>query len=170
MTTCTHDLCELPIPACYSLNGTPMVSMSTDDMAVCGKERKLVEDFKKEIGKRFTITDGGELQWFLGLEIKQNQAERTIALNQKAYIEAMAAKFGLSEAKPAYTPLEAGVVLTKDQEPKEPINVPYQEACGHVLWPAVIRHNTDTGTGFSHALFAGFLVLKNTKKIWASRF
>src|SRR5271154_2741054 len=33
-----------------------------------------------------------------------------------------------------------------------------------------IRHNTDTGTGFSHALFAGFLVLKNTKKIWASRF
>src|SRR5271154_6804460 len=28
-----------------------------------------------------------------------------------------------------------------------------------------LRHNTDTGTGFSHALFAGFLVLKNTKKI-----
>jgi hypothetical protein len=78
------------------------------------------------------------LQWFLGLEIKWNRAEKTIVLNQKAYIEAMASKFGLSEAKPAYTPLELGVVLTKDQEPEELINVPYQKACGHVLWPAVM--------------------------------
>jgi hypothetical protein len=50
----------------------------------------------------------------------------------------MAEKFGQSTARPAYTPMEVGAVLTKADESSKPITAPYQEACGHVLWPAVI--------------------------------
>ena len=133
--------------------GVLVVSVSTDDMTVSGGDRKSIQDFKKEIGKRFTITDGGPLTWFLGLEVKRNRDERVIALNQKGYIEAMAARFGLTDAKPAYTPLESGAVLSKDQEPDDPINVPYQEACGHVLWPAIM---TRPDVQFAIGLLARF--------------
>jgi hypothetical protein len=61
-----------------------------------------------------------------------------IAINQKAYLELTASRFRISEANPIHTPMEPGAVLSKDQCPKDLINVPYHEACGHVLWPAVI--------------------------------
>ena len=76
----------------------------------------------------------------LGFEVKHNRKERWIALNQQGYIEAMAKKFGQENMKPAYTLMEPGVVLSKDQCPNEPIDIPYQQACGHLLWPAIVDH------------------------------
>ena len=58
-----------------------------------------------------------------------------ITLNQKSYIEAMAKKFGQDSARLTHTPLEPGIILSKDQCPKVPIDEPYQVACSHVLWP-----------------------------------
>ena len=58
-------------------------------------------------------------------------------INQCAYLEAMAKRFQLEDAKPVYTPIDTGAVFSMDQCPEKGIDVPYQEACGHVLWPAV---------------------------------
>jgi hypothetical protein len=61
-------------------------------------------------------------------------------MNQKAYLESMATRFHLVDAKPAYIPMEPGANYSADQSPAIPINMPYQEACGSVLWPAVVTH------------------------------
>jgi len=34
--------------------------------------------------------------------------------------------------------MDASAVYSKDQCPSQPISAPYQEACGHILWPAII--------------------------------
>jgi hypothetical protein len=91
-----------------------------------------------DLRKHFEITDLGEIQWLLGFEIRRDRRARTITINQKAYLEAMATRFGLTQANLMYTPMEPGAVLSKDQCPHYPIDAPYHEACGHMLWPAVI--------------------------------
>src|SRR5271154_4720434 len=50
----------------------------------------------------------------------------------------MAELFRLSDAKPMRTPMEVGAIYSKEQCPSIPIAAPYQEACGHALWPSLI--------------------------------
>jgi len=60
-----------------------------DNMAITSKTANDVLKFKSELRKHFNIADGSELQWFLGFEIKQDQAVQTISINQHNYIERM---------------------------------------------------------------------------------
>ena len=64
--------------------------------------------------------------------MKRNRTEQMIALIQKPYIEVMAKKFSQDTARLAFTPLEPGMILSKDQCPKVLIDEPYQVAGGHV--------------------------------------
>jgi hypothetical protein len=132
------SLCDSSLFIRFNDQGGLIIPVSTDDMAVAASSRKVLDGFKEEFGRHFKITDEGELRWLLGFEVVRNRKERTIAINQKAYIEVMAKKFGQEFARPTYTPLETGIELSKEQCPSEPINVPYQEACGHILWPAIV--------------------------------
>src|SRR5215510_3046175 len=93
-----------------------------------------------ELWKYLLIMDGGELRWMLGFEVKRDRHVKTIVMNQQAYIEAMAMKFGQVPAKPAYTLMEAGLSLEDHKLSQERTDVPYQEACGHILWPAMVMH------------------------------
>jgi hypothetical protein len=121
-----------------------IVAVATDDMAVTGNSLTAVNNFKSEIKEYYDITDLGEIRWFLGFEIKRDQAARTISINQKAYIQSMAAKFSVDNGKNINLPMLPGEILTCDQSPFTPAqysemkNVPYAEAIGHVLWPVMI--------------------------------
>jgi hypothetical protein len=119
---------------------TTIIPMSTDDMPVTGSSHVAIDPFKREVATYFDITDVGELMWMLGFEIRHDHKARTIAINQKAYLEAMAAKFYLTSVKLTHILLESGTDYNEVQCPDTTIDVPYQEACGSVLWPAVISH------------------------------
>ncbi|GJT20737.1 retrovirus-related pol polyprotein from transposon TNT 1-94 [Tanacetum coccineum] len=56
----------------------------------------------------------GELNFFLGLQIKQ--MEDNIFFNQSKYIKEMLKKFGLEDSKPMKTPMSFDTKLTKDEE------------------------------------------------------
>ncbi|GJX57532.1 copia protein [Tanacetum coccineum] len=56
----------------------------------------------------------GELNYFLGLQIKQ--MEDGIFFNQSKYIKEMLKKFGLEDSKPMKTPMSSDTKLTKDEE------------------------------------------------------
>jgi hypothetical protein len=118
-------------------DGKLIVPVSTDDMLIAGSTLKAIEVFKGELKVRFKVTDLGELKWLLGFEVKRDQVARTITINQKAYIEVMTEWFGLTDAKRVWTPMEAGFVF-EESKPEDVIEVPYQEVCRHVLWPAII--------------------------------
>jgi hypothetical protein len=121
-----------------------VIAVATDDMALTSKRRIDIEKLKEEISRHWDISDKGELSWYLGFEVKQNRAARTISINQYSYIEQMTEKFRLTNAKPVSTPMEPGAQFTKEQGPSTPTqmmrmrNVPYAEAIGSVLWPVMI--------------------------------
>jgi Reverse transcriptase (RNA-dependent DNA polymerase)/gag-polypeptide of LTR copia-type/Zinc knuckle len=115
-----------------------VVPVATDDMTVAGTPLSAVQAFKREMAERYEITDLGEVRWLLGFEVVRNRQARTISLSQRSYIEAMANRFRIADSKPVYTPMEAGVDYSKPEHLKRPADAPYREACGHLLWPAMI--------------------------------
>ncbi|GKB40787.1 retrovirus-related pol polyprotein from transposon TNT 1-94 [Tanacetum coccineum] len=62
----------------------------------------------------FEMSMMGELNFFLGLQIKQ--MEEGIFFNQSKYIKEMLKKFGLEDSKPMKTPMSSDTKLTKDKE------------------------------------------------------
>ena len=118
--------------------------VATDDMAVMSKRAVDAEKFKSDIRKFWEITDHRPIKWFLGFEIQRDREARTLAINQRAYIENMVEKFQLTGVKPVSTPMEPGTQFSIDQSPTS-LNqtarmrgVPYSEAIGSVLWPVVV--------------------------------
>ena len=115
-----------------------------DDMAVTSKWSIDAEKLKADIKKHWEITDHGPISWFLGFEIKCNRNARMLSINQHAYTEAIVEKFRLTNAKPVRTPMDPGAHLSVDQCPSSPNQlsrmrgVPFNEAIGSVLWPAVV--------------------------------
>nr|GEW06889.1 reverse transcriptase domain-containing protein [Tanacetum cinerariifolium] len=66
----------------------------------------------------------GELNFFLGLQIKQ--MEDGIFFNQSKYIKEMLKKFGLEDSKPTNTPMSTEIKLTEDDEPDSTDSSKYQ--------------------------------------------
>nr|GEU68577.1 hypothetical protein [Tanacetum cinerariifolium] len=70
----------------------------------------------------------GELNFFLGLQIKQ--MEDGIFFNQSKYIKGMLKKFGLEDSKPIKTPMSSDTKLTKDEECESVDSTKYQGMIG----------------------------------------
>ena len=121
-----------------------IVAVATDDMAVTSKRKVDAERFKSEIKKRWDITDHGPIKWFMGFEIKRDRQSRTLAINQRAYLERMVERYSLTNARPVSTPMEPNVHFSVEQCPSTTNQlarmkgVPYSEAIGSVLWPVVV--------------------------------
>ena len=121
-----------------------MIAVATDDMVITSNLDQAITQFKNKIKRVYKITDLGNLCWFLGMEIKHDCATCTISINQSAYIEGMAMKFGLTSAKPIYIPMLPGEVLSCDQllstptEATKMSKIPYRSMIGHMLWPVMI--------------------------------
>ena len=56
----------------------------------------IIDMFKLSLSKFLEFTDGGELHWLLGIEIKRNRDSKTIMLRQKHYIENILKRFELT--------------------------------------------------------------------------
>ncbi|GJT38023.1 retrovirus-related pol polyprotein from transposon TNT 1-94 [Tanacetum coccineum] len=81
-------------------------------------------DFKKCMHDKFKMSMMGELNFFLGLQIKQ--MEDDIFFNQSKYIKEMLKKFGLEDSKPMKTPMSSDTKLTKDEECESVDSTKYQ--------------------------------------------
>ncbi|GKD26351.1 copia protein [Tanacetum coccineum] len=76
--------------------------------------QNLSDEFPKIMHDEFEISMMGELNFFLGLQIKH--MEDMIFFNQSKYIKGMLKKFGLEDSKPTKTPMSTEIKLTKDDE------------------------------------------------------
>ncbi|GKB40226.1 retrovirus-related pol polyprotein from transposon TNT 1-94 [Tanacetum coccineum] len=74
----------------------------------------MCDEFAKIMHDEFEMSMMGELNFFLGLQIKQ--MEDGIFFNQSKYIKEMLKKFSLEDSKPMKTPMSSDTKLTKDEE------------------------------------------------------
>jgi hypothetical protein len=81
-------------------------------VAIISSSRNLVNEFKRQLAKKFEIEDNSLIRSFLGLKVTRNQTAQTLKLSQKTYIESIAKEFLHSESinsKP--TPFEPNQCL-----------------------------------------------------------
>ncbi|GJZ77139.1 retrovirus-related pol polyprotein from transposon TNT 1-94 [Tanacetum coccineum] len=74
----------------------------------------MCDEFAKIMHAEFKMSMMGELNFFLGLQIKQ--MDDGIFFKQSKYIKEMLKKFGLENSKPLKTPMSSDTKLTKDEE------------------------------------------------------
>src|SRR6266702_53481 len=83
------------------------------------------------------MTDMGEIQSYLSVNITRDHANCTMEINQTDYIQQVVEMFGMRDANPVYTPLPAGMeahlVKYKDQASTSEIKK-YQQIIGSLLY------------------------------------
>ncbi|GJV48001.1 retrovirus-related pol polyprotein from transposon TNT 1-94 [Tanacetum coccineum] len=89
------------------------------------------------INEEFEMSMMGELNFFLGLQIKQ--MEDGIFFNQSKYIKEMLKKFGLEDSKPMKTPMSSDTKLMKDKECESVDSTKYRGMIGSLLYLTASR-------------------------------
>ncbi|GJT07486.1 retrovirus-related pol polyprotein from transposon TNT 1-94 [Tanacetum coccineum] len=114
-----------------------IVQIYVDDIIFGSTCQDMCDDFAKIMHDEFEMSMIGEINFFLGLQIKQ--MEDGIFFNQSKYIKEMLKKFGLEESKQMKTPMSSDMKLTKDEECESVDSTKYQGMIGSLLYLTASR-------------------------------
>ncbi|CAI7885004.1 unnamed protein product, partial [Closterium sp. NIES-54] len=81
------------------------VLVYVDDLVFATADTAGLAHVKSELQKRHTCTDLGELRSYLGLQITQDRAQRTITLTQSHMVQYILQRFDFTYSSPQATPL-----------------------------------------------------------------
>ncbi|KAG5461538.1 MAG: reverse transcriptase (RNA-dependent DNA polymerase)-domain-containing protein [Olpidium bornovanus] len=87
-----------------------------DDLVTFAPSVETIQRVKAGLKEEFGIIEPGELASVVGLLVTQNRTAGEIAQDQTAYIQALAARYGLSEAVPAHQADERLTDVTRYRE------------------------------------------------------
>ncbi|GKE66870.1 putative ribonuclease H-like domain-containing protein, partial [Tanacetum coccineum] len=85
-----------------------------DDIIFGSTKKSLCTEFKKMMHKKFQMSSMGELKFFLGLQVKQENDG--IFISQDKYVIEILKKFVFTDVKTASTPMETQKLLLKDED------------------------------------------------------
>ena len=75
-----------------------------DDIVIAGSTLEAVEELKKTLETKIEMDDRGKIEWFLGMQIKEDCEK--ITLHQETYIENVLETFSMQDSNPSKTPAE----------------------------------------------------------------
>ncbi|GJR15688.1 retrovirus-related pol polyprotein from transposon TNT 1-94 [Tanacetum coccineum] len=127
-----------------------IVQMYVDDIIFGSTCQDMYDEFAKIMHDEFEMSMMGELNFFLGLQIKQ--MKDGIFFNQSKYIKEMLKKFGLKDSKPMKTLMSSDTKLTKDEECESVDSTKYRGMICSLLHLTGSRHDIM----FSICLYARF--------------
>ncbi|XXG45853.1 hypothetical protein AAC387_Pa02g0824 [Persea americana] len=127
--------------SCIFVNHSPQVvticAIYVDDLIITGNNSENVENIKKSLFQQFEMTDLGELQFFLGIEILKS--DQGILIMQKKFALELLLKFGLLNSRSALTPLEVNHRLSKDEGTLIDDPRSYREMVGSLIYVTISR-------------------------------
>jgi hypothetical protein len=108
-----------------------------DDIAFGGSSHSLVARFAEDMSKEFEMSMMGELQFFLGLQIKQ--AKEGTFVHQAKYTKDILKKFKIDDLKPLSTPMNTTTVLDADEDGEPMDQKEYRSMIGSLLYLTAMR-------------------------------
>jgi len=85
------------------------------------------------------MTDLGEISSYLGMHITRNRANRSLRIDQCAYIENLLIHFGMQDCNPTCTPLPPNIELTKSEDvATSTTRSLYQQLIGSLLYAMIV--------------------------------
>jgi hypothetical protein len=122
-----------------------IVILYVDDITILGNSIKKINTLKKSLFSRYEMTDLGEIQSYLGVNITRDCANCTMEIDQKEYVQTIVERFSMRDANPVYTPLPAGCedhLVKFDGQASASDIKKYQKLIGSLLY-AQIRTRPD---------------------------
>jgi len=103
-----------------------------DDIIFGSNEEAMSQSFALMMQKEFEMSLLGELTYFLGLQIQQN--EGGIFLSQTKYLKQILKKYGMEDSKPVCTPMVTGCSLSANDESTTVHQPTYISMIGSLLY------------------------------------
>jgi hypothetical protein len=114
-----------------------VISLYMDDLFVTGNNPSMIKKFKAEMMKVFEMTDLGEMSYFLGMEVQQNQ--HGIFICQQKYAKEILKKFKMEECKSMTTPMNVKEKFCKDDGADKVDEAIYRSLIGCLMYLTATR-------------------------------
>ncbi|XP_019160754.1 PREDICTED: uncharacterized protein LOC109157309, partial [Ipomoea nil] len=122
-----------------------LVQIYVDDIIFGSTDKSLCEKFSKLMQNRFEMSMMGELNYFLGLQVKQ--LEEGIFINQAKYTRDLIKKFGIDGKSSVKIPMSTSQKLDKDDEGKDVDQTMYRRMIGSLLYLTASRPDISYSVG-----------------------
>ena len=114
-------------------NGRLMIAqIYVDDIVFSGISNMMVQHFIQQMQSEFEMSLVGELNYFLGLQVKQ--MEDTIFISQSKYAKNIVNKFGMDNGGQKRTPTSTHLKLTRDESGISVDQSMYRSMIGSLLY------------------------------------
>ncbi|GAU48601.1 hypothetical protein TSUD_179830 [Trifolium subterraneum] len=123
-----------------------IVQVYVDGIIFGATNEKMCEDFSNLMQSEFEMSMMGELGFFLGLQIKQQ--EDGIFISQEKYVNDLLKKYKMNEAKIMSTPMHPSTSLDKDEKGKDVSEKEYRGMIGSLLYLTASRPDIVFAVGF----------------------
>ncbi|KAJ9553229.1 hypothetical protein OSB04_017274 [Centaurea solstitialis] len=123
-----------------------LVQIYVDDIIFGSTNPELCTKFSKIMETEFEMSMMGELNFFLGIQVKQNPDG--IFINQSKYIKDMLKKFNMTDCFPIKTPMPTGNLLGPDLAGKPVDQKIYRSMIGSLLYLTATRPDIMFATCF----------------------
>ncbi|KAK6125842.1 hypothetical protein DH2020_040410 [Rehmannia glutinosa] len=114
-----------------------LVQIYVDDIIFGATNDSLCKKFSKFMQGEFEMSMMGELNFFLGLQIKQCQ--EGIFISQSKYTKELLKKFGIEEGRTVSTPMATNVKIDKDEKGKSVDESKYRGMIGSLIYLTASR-------------------------------
>ncbi|KAK0595647.1 hypothetical protein LWI29_008688 [Acer saccharum] len=108
-----------------------------DDIVFGSTNKTKVDEFVSVMSSEFEMSMVGELNYFLGMQVKQTSMG--IMLNQSKYAKNLVKRFGLENGKDFETPMSTTLKLDKDEKGKSVDQSLYRSMIGSLLYLTASR-------------------------------
>ena len=94
-----------------------IITVWVDDLLLFATSNDLMEKMKKEIQSEWTVTDMGEPQKIIGIEI--TKSDNSIIISQEKYVENILRREGMLDANPVSMPMDPNVQIKPNPDGNE---------------------------------------------------
>ncbi|RVW88542.1 Retrovirus-related Pol polyprotein from transposon TNT 1-94 [Vitis vinifera] len=114
-----------------------------DDILLASSDVGLLHETKRFLSRKFDMKDLGDASFVLGIQIYRDRPRGILGLSQKAYIDKVLSRFGMSNCTPGDTPVAKGDKFSLHQCPKNELEkkdmerFPYASAIGSLMYAQV---------------------------------
>jgi len=116
-----------------------IITVWVDDLLLFTNNATLMGELKRGLQTLFDVTDLGDPNKIVGIEIERNRKQGELKISQTKYIESILEKYGLADCNPVHTPMDPKIKLTPIEEPAEKGNRSnnYASLIGSLMYAAV---------------------------------
>ena len=120
-------------------NSIEIITVWVDDLLLFTNSKDRMDALKRELANQFEITDLGEPNKLVGIEITRDKENGTLTISQTKYIEAILEKYGLENANSVSTPLHPNIKLKPPQTHNDTstINGNYTLLMGSLMYAVI---------------------------------